>query len=118
MDTLGVKLLNAPFKDYTIVAKDGRSIQVHKNVLCVQSEYFNTILTDDPYDEYTDTNFEYDDLLIVMHWMYGLSVQLTHASYLIATQFEIEDILSLDWDTRSVTHPYLYWKTDVQYYLK
>lgn len=70
MDTLGAELLRTPFKDYAIIAIDGREVHLHKCVFYIKSKYFRVHLDGEPYNSYIYTNFEYDDLLIVVHWMY------------------------------------------------
>lgn len=95
MENLGVALYNSIFKDYSIIASDDREILVHKYVLYACSDYFkNTLNGRFLQENCTKTEFDYDNILVVVKWMYGFEVQLTFTSYDIADMFAITELLS------------------------
>ena len=93
-----IKLLDAPFKDYTIIAKDGREIQVHKPILWAECNMFKALFSNTALkqENFIQTTHEYDDLLEVVRWMYGSSITYyTNEIYAIVDHFEITTLL--DW---------------------
>lgn len=103
MENLGVALYNSIFKDYSIISSDDREVLVHKCILYACSDYFKNALDDRFLQENsTKTEFDYDDILVVVKWMYGFEVQLTTISYYIADMFAITDLLSTNF-TKYIT---------------
>lgn len=106
-------LFDVPFKDFVIVAGDGRKIPVHRCVLYASSEFFKALFTNKMMQETRlETKFDYDALLLVIKWIYGVRIQhnnrspielrmrtddgvevMYHKIYEIADMFEIFDII-------------------------
>lgn len=91
------ELFGAPFKDYTIFAKDGREIQVHKMMLWTRCRMFKSLFnrTEMKQEDFMQTTHNYDALLSVVKWMYGSEIHLTNDIYEIADHFDIPELL--DW---------------------
>lgn len=74
MTAIRSRLINSPFKDFTLIANDEQKIQVHKCVLYEQSEVLDNIFTDIGMKMETNykTGCDYDTLMCVVIWMYGI----------------------------------------------
>lgn len=87
MADVSSKLINAPFKDFILVANDGREIQVHKCVLHGQSKVFEKMFTD--FGMIIDARYniecDYDALVCAVMWMYGISPNKSVNTGLIST---------------------------------
>lgn len=66
-------LFDSPIKDYTLVAKCGKKIEVHKCVLYTASDFFKNLFTtkDMKVENELQTDVSYDYLLRVVKWIYG-----------------------------------------------
>lgn len=118
MSSSVLHLIDAPFKDFVLVANDGKEIPVHKCVLYGQSDVFNNLFTDigmQIVDRF-ETDCDYDTLLYIVLWMYGvkykrfgtmptLNVEFVHKDLKLTTKYskiyDIADKLQitklLDW---------------------
>lgn len=68
-------IFDAPFKDYTLVASDGREIPVHRCVLYGESDFFKALFTNKMMQENRlETKFDYDVLMLTVQWMYGYNI--------------------------------------------
>lgn len=75
MSSSVLHLIDAPFKDFVLVANDGKEIQVHKCVVSSQSKVIEAILinTNMKVEDRYETGCSYDALICVVLWMYGVS---------------------------------------------
>ena len=66
-------LFNSPVKDYILIAKCGKKIEAHRCVLCVESEFFKNLFLakDMKIENEMQTDIEYNDLMLIVKWMYG-----------------------------------------------
>lgn len=92
------ELFNAPFKDYTIIAKDGQKIKVHKNVLWLESDMFKALASNKNMkrENFIQTTYDYDSIRSIVLWMYGFYVDFTYDMYDVASFFRFSKIL--DWN--------------------
>lgn len=77
-------LFDSPAKDYKLIAKCGKSIDVHKCVLCMTSEFFRGLFTTKDMKDENEmkTDIDYNDLMKIVKWMYGFSYNPTENEYL------------------------------------
>lgn len=79
-------LFDSPVKDYKLIAKCGKSIDVHRCVLCMESDFFKGLFAtkDMKAENEMKTDIDYDDLMKVVKWMYGFPynpISNEHLSY-------------------------------------
>lgn len=88
-------LFDTPFTDYTLIADDGREIRVHKVILCMESSMFKAMLlnTSMKQEDSMKTECKYEDLLIVVKWMYDFPTEYTNNVYLVADKLIIDRLL-------------------------
>lgn len=89
-------LFDAPLKDYTIIAKDGREIYVHKLILWSECNMFKALFnrTEMKQEDFIQTTHDYDALLLVIKWIYGFYIDITEDMYDIADHFQIPYLLN------------------------
>lgn len=58
--------------DYTLVAKCGKKIKVHKCILCIESDFFRSLFASKTLkvEDELQTDANYSDLKRVVKWMY------------------------------------------------
>lgn len=90
------ELFDIPLKDYTIIANDGQKIHVHKLILWSECDMFKTLFsrTELKQEDFIQTTYSYDSLLLVVKLIYGFSMELTNDVYEIADYFMIQRLLN------------------------
>lgn len=102
-------LFDSPVKDYTLISKCGRRIEVHRCVLCLESKMFKNLFSNKEMKDENEiqTDVEYDDLMIVVKWMYGFKTNgyelniksydgvISEGVYMAADKLMIDKLL--DW---------------------